>query len=152
MQGLIRLGHDRPQNRDVLSPHFERDNPGYDPRLDWCGPAAIGQRLGRDLVCDSLFGVSLRRACYLHDDAWAHAEYRAGNLEFRRNIRALYRAAAWGKLGRRPGLRRVLGAAWLLLAGEAVAWCYYRGVAGVIGRLIFLLVVWAERRRVRYND
>lgn len=132
-------------NRDVLSPTFEIDNPNFDPGLDWCGPACIGRRLGHDLIPDTVFGIYIGRACFLHDGDWEAGRFSAGNREFRRNIRKLFRADARKLLRRKPSLARTWAAALKMTEGELAAFVYFWGVNTLTARMIFWLVCKARK-------
>ena len=97
------------RNTDVLSEIFERDNPDFDPGRDYCSWSP-----------DTVAGVSLKRACYIHDQRYEQGAPKAqADRELRDNIR---------RLGRAAGKPRLF---W------AVSRLYYRGVCTLVSRVFY---------------
>jgi hypothetical protein len=104
----------KPVNRDVLSDSFERDNPEYDPKRDYCSCSP-----------DYIGGVKISKACYLHDCDYSEGKtwlekIRADNALFR-NIYKLLAAKAIGQ----PWHKRLI----IKAKAVGVASVYRMGVA-----------------------
>lgn len=101
-----------PKNFDVLSPDFEKDNPSYNPKRDYC-----------TMSPDKIAGVSIKKACYIHDyrytvgATWEDKE--KADKELRANIY---------KIGKDAGKK------WLFLV---VSNFYYKGVSTILSKIMF---------------
>lgn len=115
----------KPQCTDVLSPDFETLNPEYDPSHPYCGAECFFRWFGNDGIPETLFGVSINKACFLHDKEFEDTDtlydYFGANKRLRQNIYKLFKQAG------KP------------IKGRLISFGYWIGVSGLIAKLDYWL-------------